>query len=237
MPLPVAHTLLGAGVVAALLPRRGAETGRGQLAFGAFLGILPDFDYCLNFAPGLGGGWHHGFTHSFAFSLLAGLLASAAAGRPGVRGALAYGSATLSHPLLDYLCTESWGRGTHLAPLGSEVQVGAAEADRLRGPALPAGPRLGEGRLPGDGVRATACEPAGVLRVRAAPRARPVARPTSSVALRGAAYCACAQAHPPSPPPSPPELGSFRKIVIAPGPEIRARPSSFVGLRINRRGL
>jgi hypothetical protein len=59
VPLPVAHGLVGAGVVAALLPS--AQPGRWKwLAFGALLGIAPDFDYALNWLHIGRGGWHHG---------------------------------------------------------------------------------------------------------------------------------------------------------------------------------
>ena len=109
MPLPVAHALIGASVVSALRPGFTLQRDWRKLAFGAFLGILPDFDYLLNLSPGLGGGWHHGFTHSIAFSFLIGLLAPAVVGPVSTRNVLTYSLTTMSHPLLDFLFTESWG--------------------------------------------------------------------------------------------------------------------------------
>jgi membrane-bound metal-dependent hydrolase YbcI (DUF457 family) len=109
MSLPVAHALLGASVVAALQPDASLRRDRKSLVLGAFLGIFPDFDYFLNLIPTLGGGWHHGFTHSFLFAFLAGLVTAIAWGKADRRGIIVYGSATLSHPLLDFLITESRG--------------------------------------------------------------------------------------------------------------------------------
>jgi inner membrane protein len=101
--------LLGASVIVALRPPHSTGRGYQPLLLGAFLGICPDFDYLLNHWPGLGRGWHHGFTHSVAFAFLIGLLASWVYGRGNVRDTLTYGLATLSHPLLDFLFTESRG--------------------------------------------------------------------------------------------------------------------------------
>ena len=73
VPPPVAHGLVGAGMVAALRPSN--ELGGSKwLAFGAFLGIAPDFDFALNWLGVSWGGWHHGFTHSIPFALVVGLV-------------------------------------------------------------------------------------------------------------------------------------------------------------------
>lgn len=101
--------MLGASVVLALRRARAPRREYQPLLLGAFLGICPDFDYLLNWLPGLGRGWHHGFTHSIGFAVFVGLLASWAFGRGEVRDTLMYGLATLSHPLLDFLFTESRG--------------------------------------------------------------------------------------------------------------------------------
>ena len=56
VPLPVAHGLVGASVVAALRPSN--QPGRWRwLALGAFLGIAPDFDFALNWLRLSRGGW------------------------------------------------------------------------------------------------------------------------------------------------------------------------------------
>ena len=79
------------------------------MGLGAFLGVLPDFDYILNWLRIGWGGWHHGFTHSFVFALVVGALTVVITGRRSVRSFIAFSAATASHGLLDYLITESRG--------------------------------------------------------------------------------------------------------------------------------
>ena len=108
MPLPIAHAMVGATVVAALRPS--SQSGQWKsLLIGAFLGIFPDFDYALNWFRISGGGWHHGFTHSIAFSLLLGLLIIIVSRDWNTRSFVVFSAATVSHTLLDYLITESRG--------------------------------------------------------------------------------------------------------------------------------
>ena len=107
MPLPVAHSLIGASVVAAVHPR--SERWWKLLAIGAFLGVLPDFDYALNWLRIAWGGWHHGFTHSFVFALVVGALTTLITGWRSRTSFIAFSAATASHGVLDYLITESRG--------------------------------------------------------------------------------------------------------------------------------
>ena len=90
VPLPVAHGLIGASVVAAL--RNSAQTGRWKwLAFGAFLGVAPDFDFALNWL------------------LVVGLVTIIVLRQWKVRSFLVFSAAYMSHTLLDYMLTESRG--------------------------------------------------------------------------------------------------------------------------------
>jgi inner membrane protein len=108
MPLPVAHGLVAASVVAAL--RRSSQSPKWKpFLIGSFVGICPDFDYALNWLRISGGGWHHGFTHSIAFALLLGLITVIALREWDARSLILYSSAAASHTLLDYLMTESRG--------------------------------------------------------------------------------------------------------------------------------
>lgn len=103
MPLPIAHGLLGASLVAALHPRPW-RLHRLPLLAGALLANAADLDFILVFALG-SRGWHRGFTHSLAFALAVCLIFVLSLGRRRVRAALAYGSAYASHAVLDYLTT------------------------------------------------------------------------------------------------------------------------------------
>ena len=93
----------------AVWPERTPAGFRRALIAGALLGVCPDLDYLLNWVRVLGPGWHHGFTHSVGFAVVVGAIASWALGLRGWRGALACVLPVLSHPLLDYLLTESRG--------------------------------------------------------------------------------------------------------------------------------
>jgi membrane-bound metal-dependent hydrolase YbcI (DUF457 family) len=108
MPLPIAHGLLGASVVAALRPS--SEPHRGKiLLVGALLAISPDFDYVLNWLRIPYGGWHHGFTHSIPFALVMGLVMIAVFRDWKLRSYLVFTLTYVSHTLLDFMFTESRG--------------------------------------------------------------------------------------------------------------------------------
>lgn len=108
MPLPIAHGLVGAAVVAALRPSS-QPGGWRALALGAFLGIAADFDYALNWLRIGAGGWHHGFTHSIPFALVAGLITIIVLRQFDLRSFIVYSAAFASHTLLDFMLTESRG--------------------------------------------------------------------------------------------------------------------------------
>ena len=108
MPLPLAHALVGASTAAALRPASQSRQWK-PILIGAFLGVVPDFDYALNAMRISGGGWHHGFTHSIAFALLLGLLTIALLREWRARSFILFSAAAASHTLLDYLITESRG--------------------------------------------------------------------------------------------------------------------------------
>ena len=108
MPLPIAHGLLGASVVAGLRPSSAPRRGK-MLLLGALLAISPDFDYALNWLRIDYGGWHHGFTHSIPFALLVGLVMIAVFRDWKLRSYLVFTLAYMSHTLLDFMFTESRG--------------------------------------------------------------------------------------------------------------------------------
>ena len=119
MPLPVAHGLLGASLVAAVLPRERTRRYALSLAAGAFLANAADLDFGLVFALH-SRGWHRGFTHSLAFALAVGLAFFVALGRARAAKAAAYGLAYASHAALDFATTKFGGGLELLWPFTAE---------------------------------------------------------------------------------------------------------------------
>lgn len=111
MPMPIAHGLLGASIVAAIHPQP-AKRYFAPLFIGAFLAVAADFDFILVYIF-QSRAWHRGFTHSILFALLVCLSFLLISGRPRARRALAYGLAYSSHFLLDFATTK-YGGGVEL---------------------------------------------------------------------------------------------------------------------------
>lgn len=101
MPLPIAHGLLGASIVAVTLKEASPLRNWKPLLFGASLSILPDFDYFL------GTSLHRGFTHSLIFASIVGMACLAATGLERIKAAIGYAGALFSHVLLDYATTKT----------------------------------------------------------------------------------------------------------------------------------
>jgi inner membrane protein len=114
MPLPIAHGLLGASLVALIYPKD--EVKNWKPLFGGFaLAIAPDFDFAFVFLFG----WedfHRGITHSLFFAFLVGAAIFALLKDANRRVALAYSLAFLSHSLLDYAATAQTKGVRLLAP-------------------------------------------------------------------------------------------------------------------------
>jgi membrane-bound metal-dependent hydrolase YbcI (DUF457 family) len=118
VPLPLAHSLVGAGLVAALHPRP-FERKSLPLFVGAALANCPDLDFAISIATHRRG-WHRGFTHSIAFAFAFALCLLAALGWRRRRTAIAYGSAFASHGLLDFATTKVGGGVELLWPFTRE---------------------------------------------------------------------------------------------------------------------
>lgn len=112
MPLPVAHGLLGACIVAALHEKPTRIRYSLSLLAGALLANAADLDFLL-VAVLQSKSWHRGFTHSILFSLMMCLLFLFVLRNARIRNALGYGLAFASHGLLDYLTTKN-GSGVEL---------------------------------------------------------------------------------------------------------------------------
>jgi membrane-bound metal-dependent hydrolase YbcI (DUF457 family) len=111
MPLPFAHGLVGASLVAAIHPRP-ARWHYAPLFAGALLANCADLDFALVLLTH-DRSFHRSFTHSLVFALALLLVAFIIFGRTRAREALAYGLAYASHALLDY-STMKFGGGVEL---------------------------------------------------------------------------------------------------------------------------
>lgn len=112
MPLPVAHTLLGASVVAALEPGPLLRSNYHALLVGAVMANVADLDFLLVYALH-SKTWHRGFSHSLVFAALVCVFCLLWGGRQRLRTAAAYGIAFASHSVLDFATTKK-GTGVEL---------------------------------------------------------------------------------------------------------------------------
>ena len=119
MPLPVAHGLVGASIVAALHPRPLSGRHSMPLIIGAFLANSADFDFLLVLTLH-SRAWHRGFSHSIMVALFVCLLLVLSLGKRRVREAVAYGLAFASHGVLDYATTKEGGGVELLWPFSGE---------------------------------------------------------------------------------------------------------------------
>lgn len=119
MPLPVAHGLIGATIVAALRKDFSFRKDWRALSLGAALAVIPDFDLIFSWILGYGVKTHGGFTHSILFSLAAGFLACLLMRERNARGFMTYSLATLSHGILDVVTRKEFGGSALLWPISS----------------------------------------------------------------------------------------------------------------------
>ena len=115
MPLPVAHSLMGASIV--ILARR--QLDRSSVApvlVGGGLGLLPDFDLLLSWGLGLGRNYHGSYTHSVLFAVAVGAGVSLLRREEQPRAVAGYIGAALSHGVLDALTKNQFGGAALLWP-------------------------------------------------------------------------------------------------------------------------
>jgi len=118
MPLPVAHGLLGATIVAAIHTQP-SKHYYAPLLFGALLAIAADLDFLLVFVFD-SRSWHRGFSHSLVAGLFVLLLFVWRFGKERLSDAIAFGLAFASHAILDYLTTKQGGGVELFWPFSSE---------------------------------------------------------------------------------------------------------------------
>lgn len=121
MPLPVAHALIGASVVAASRGRFSLKRDWGTMAFGAALGVLPDLDIFFSWVLGFGIKWHGSFTHSIFFAAAVGCVIAALRREGEARDIPVYALATLSHGLLDVITKKEFGGAQLFWPFSSRI--------------------------------------------------------------------------------------------------------------------
>ena len=121
MPLPIAHGLLGASIIAAAHPQ---PTNRYflPLVTGMFLANAADADFLLVILFN-SRAWHRSFSHSIILALIVGLGLILLLGRQRIREALVYGLAFASHGILDFLTTKE-GSGVELLWPFSSARLG-----------------------------------------------------------------------------------------------------------------
>ncbi len=119
MPLPLAHGLVGASVVAAICPQPMARRYFALLLIGALLANCPDLDFFLVVAL-RSRSWHRGFSHSFALAVVISSLFFVFSGNRYIKEAIACSLAFASHGVLDYITTKEGGGVELLWPFNSE---------------------------------------------------------------------------------------------------------------------
>ncbi|MFM8392494.1 MAG: metal-dependent hydrolase [Acidobacteriota bacterium] len=119
MPLPVAHSLVGASIVTLAMRRLEWRLDWGPILTGALLGALPDLDLILSWGLGRGLHYHGSYTHSLLFALAAGAAAALIRREEQPRAVLGYIFAALSHGLLDALTKDQFGGAALLWPLST----------------------------------------------------------------------------------------------------------------------
>ena len=105
MPLPIAHALVGASVVAAMEHEWASRRIYLRMLTGGLLANAADLDFLLVYLLG-SKTWHRAFTHSFVFALLIFVLLALGLGWRRVKTAVAYGIAFGSHAVLDVVTTK-----------------------------------------------------------------------------------------------------------------------------------
>ena len=108
MPLPIAHGLFGASIVAAIYPAPTAKRYCLPLLIGAFLANCPDLDFFIVWLLN-SRAWHRAFTHSLLFSFIFGTVLLLLLGKSRIKEVIAYGLAFMSHGILDYVTTKEGG--------------------------------------------------------------------------------------------------------------------------------
>ena len=128
MPLPIAHGLIGASIVAAMLPAASPVRNWKPLLLGAAIASSPDLDYFLQASS------HRGITHSLIFAAIVSAVCFGICRKSNLRLAIACAGAAFSHGLLDYATTKTMPGVELLWPLsGRRFGLGLVDYYQLTG--------------------------------------------------------------------------------------------------------
>lgn len=107
MPLPIAHGLVGASIVALVHPNANLKNWK-PLLIAFILANCADLDFGFSIMFGWQG-FHRGLTHSFLFAFIVACVIFIFLRRLNWKIPLAYSVAFLSHTILDYLSSKRGG--------------------------------------------------------------------------------------------------------------------------------
>ncbi|MFZ4795491.1 MAG: metal-dependent hydrolase [Blastocatellia bacterium] len=116
MPLPVAHSLVGATMVTLAMRRFEWKLDTTPLLVGALLGAIPDIDLLLSWWFNFGLRAHGTYTHSILFAVAAGAGVALIRNEQKPRAVAGYVGAALSHGLLDAMTKDQFGGAALLWP-------------------------------------------------------------------------------------------------------------------------
>ena len=120
MPLPVAHSLVGASIVALTVRDLSWKDGLKPILIGAAIGAIPDLDLIITWGLRWGLKYHGSYTHSILFAFALGSAVALLRKEVNVRAASGYIGAVLSHGLLDVLTKKEFGGVQLLWPFSTE---------------------------------------------------------------------------------------------------------------------
>lgn len=109
MPLPVAHSLIGASIVALTRRDWSWKDGWKPILIGAAIGAIPDLDLIVTWGLRWGLKYHGSYTHSILFAFALGSAVTLLRKEVNARAAAGYIGAVLSHGILDALTKKEFG--------------------------------------------------------------------------------------------------------------------------------
>ncbi|MCU0238156.1 MAG: metal-dependent hydrolase [Pyrinomonadaceae bacterium] len=104
MPLPIAHSLLGASIIALIYPKTEKRIWI-PFTIGVILANAADFDFAIVFLLG-SKEWHRGFSHSILFAIIISLSIFLSYRFKRIKESFAFSLAFASHFLLDFVTTK-----------------------------------------------------------------------------------------------------------------------------------